>query len=77
MAFFTLLMLMFVVAMVFTLVSAPDLSAIGSAEWALGVILMGLCLSGALVRDDRFHATLVIVWGVIYLAQQAIQPALG
>lgn len=77
-AFFILLTLMFVVAMLFSLVWAPpDLSALGSVEWALGVILMGLCLSGALVRDDRFHATLVIVWAVIYLAQQAIQPALS
>lgn len=78
MAFFTLLTLMFVVAMLFGLVWAPpDLSALGSVEWGLALILMGLCLSGALVRGDRFHATLVIVWTVIYLAQQAIQPALS
>ena len=77
MAFFTLLMLMFVVAMVFGFVWAPDLTAIGSVEWALSLILLGLCLSGALIEGDRFHASLVIVWAAIYLAQQAIQPALG
>ena len=76
-AFFTLLMLLFVVAMVFGFVWAPDLTAIGSVEWALSLILLGLCLSGALIEGDRFHASLVIVWAAIYLAQQAIQPALG
>lgn len=75
-AFFTLLTSMIVASMLFGIVWLPDLTAVGSVEWALSLILLGLCLSGALVQGDRFHASLVIVWAVIFLVQQTIQPAL-
>ena len=46
-------------------------------EIALALLLAGLAGAGGLVASARFHTLLAIVWPLIYLAQQSLQPAIA